>query len=92
MTTRITSQSSTSRGVSERGYYYDLSLSPYEYKGYKFPSAKKLELFIRESEKWLKKINESCDILDIFRVVKKDRNYYINKMHDKIYNEMKQKF
>lgn len=44
------------RIVSQRGVFRDLSLSPYEYKNsygdsFKFPSAKKLEIYEREIAK-----------------------------------------
>lgn len=38
---------------TRRGVYYDLDKSPYEYEGYKFSSAKKLDIFMRKvGEKW----------------------------------------
>lgn len=42
--------------VSRRGVYYDLSLSPYEFRtpygdSFKFSSAKKLEIYTRDVEK-----------------------------------------
>lgn len=44
--------------VSRRGVYYDLSLSPYEFQtpygdSFKFSSAKKLEIYTRDVEKEL---------------------------------------
>lgn len=42
--------------VSERGYYYDLSQSPFKVMGvnheqFIFPSAKKVEMFLRDYDK-----------------------------------------
>lgn len=49
--------------VSSRGVYYDLSLSPYEYETpygdlFKFSSAKKLEIYARDIENELRRINK----------------------------------
>lgn len=49
--------------VSRRGYYYDLSKSPYGYTSpygdfYKLPSAKKLEMMERESGAAIGRVNK----------------------------------
>lgn len=49
--------------VSRRGVYYDLSESPYEYKApygdiFKFSSQKKLEIYTRDIEKELERIDK----------------------------------
>lgn len=48
---------------SRRGVYYDLSASPYEYKtpygdAFKFSSEKKLEIYTRDVEKEIKRVDE----------------------------------
>lgn len=48
---------------SRRGVYYDLTKSPYEYKTpygdiFKFSSAKKLEIFSRDIDKEIKRIDD----------------------------------
>lgn len=48
--------------ISRRGVYYDLTLSPYEYKSpygdiFKFSSEKKLEIYTRDVEKELKRLD-----------------------------------
>jgi hypothetical protein len=56
---------------SSRGVYYDLSVSPYEFKGlygdiFKFSSSKKLEIYTREHAKrleQLKRCNEKINQL-----------------------------
>lgn len=49
--------------VSRRGVYYDLTISPYEYRTsygdiYKFSSAKRLELYTRDIEKELERLEK----------------------------------
>lgn len=49
--------------VSRRGVYYDLSLSPYEYTtpygdSFKFRSQKKLEMYTRDVEKEINKLDK----------------------------------
>lgn len=48
--------------ISRRGVYYDLSISPYEYvtpygEIFKFSSSKKLEIYTRDIEKELKRVD-----------------------------------
>lgn len=48
---------------SRRGVYYDLDVSPYEYKSpygdiFKFSSAKKLEIFSRDVKKEVKRVDD----------------------------------
>ena len=52
--------------VSSRGVYYDLSLSPYEYRTsygdiFKFSSAKKLEIYTRDVSKELDRLEKLLD-------------------------------
>ena len=54
----------TESKVSKRGVYYDLSLSPYEYESpygdlFKFSSRKKLEIYARDIEKELERMNKT---------------------------------
>lgn len=49
--------------VSARGVYYDLNLSPYEYKTpygdlFKFSSQKKLDIYTRDVQKELKRVDD----------------------------------
>ena len=51
---------------SRRGYYYDLTESPYEYESpygdlFKFPSAKQLEIYSRNVQKEVEKIDKVFD-------------------------------
>lgn len=51
---------------SRRGYYYDLKESPYEYESpygdlFKFPSKKQLEIYSRNVDKELDKIDKVFD-------------------------------
>ena len=51
---------------SRRGYYYDLSISPYEYESpygdlFKFPSAKQLEIYSRNVKKEINRIDMVID-------------------------------
>ena len=52
--------------VSSRGVYYDLSLSPYEYRTpygdiFKFSSQKKLEIYTRDVQKELDRFEKLYD-------------------------------
>jgi len=52
--------------VSARGVYYDLNLSPYEYQTpygdlFKFSSQKKLEIYARDVEKEIKRVDALID-------------------------------
>lgn len=49
--------------ISRRGVYYDLTISPYEYRTsygdiYKFSSAKKLELYTRDIQRELERLEK----------------------------------
>lgn len=51
---------------SRRGYYYDLNESPYEYESpygdlFKFPSAKQLEIYSRNVQKEVEKIDKAFE-------------------------------
>lgn len=53
----------TDEKISRRGVYYDLNLSPYEFKSpygdsFKFRSAKKLEVYTRDVEKELDRVEK----------------------------------
>lgn len=59
---------------TRRGVYRDLSLSPYEYKSpygdlFKFPSEKKLEIYARDVEKELDRVNKVLDRNDLWRML-----------------------
>lgn len=52
--------------VSRRGVYYDVTMSPYEFNSpygdiFKFSSAKKLEIYTRDVEKELKRLEAFLD-------------------------------
>lgn len=51
---------------SRRGYYYDLSISPYEYESpygdlFKFPSEKQREIYCRNVQKEVEKIDKAFE-------------------------------
>lgn len=55
---------------SRRGVYYDLSASPYEFRTsygdcFKFSSAKKLEIYTRDVEKELKRVDALIERHDL---------------------------
>lgn len=55
---------------SRRGVYYDLTESPYEYHNpygdsFKFSSEKKLEIYRRDIDKELKRVNDLFDRHDL---------------------------
>ena len=52
--------------VSRRGVYYDLNISPYEYKNpygdlFKFSSKKKLDIYTRDIVKEIKRVDDLFD-------------------------------
>ena len=56
--------------ISRRGVYYDLTQSPYEYNSpygdsFKFSSEKKLEIYVRDIEKELKRVDALLDRHDL---------------------------
>lgn len=64
----------TDKKVSRRGVYYDLSLSPYEYTtpygdSFKFQSQKKLEMYTRDVEKEVHKLNKLIDKHQLSEIV-----------------------
>ena len=83
---------------SARGYYYDLSLSPHIIQGvsdtsYIFPSEKKKEMFIKEYEKRVNKLNVLLTRVSnlsgqSFSISKNMEKYMMNE----IYKEMKRNF
>lgn len=59
---------------SRRGVYRDLSKSPYEYQSpygdlFKFPSEKKLEMYARDVQKELDRLNKTLDRNELWRYV-----------------------
>lgn len=55
---------------TRRGLYYDLSLSPYGYKTpygdfFKFRSAKKKEIFVRDLPKHIRKVDKLIEQYDL---------------------------
>ena len=60
--------------VSRRGVYYDLTQSPYEFKTpygdlFKFKSSKKLEIFTRDIEKELDRLDKLIDRHDMLSFI-----------------------
>lgn len=60
--------------VSRRGVYYDLSLSPYEYKSpygdlFKFSSKKRLDIYERDIDKELERVDTALDRNGLVRML-----------------------
>ena len=60
--------------ISRRGVYYDLSASPYEFTTpygdvFKFSSKKKLEIYTRDINKELKRVNDIFERHDLKKLV-----------------------
>ena len=75
---------------SRRGYYYDLNESPYEFENsygdlYKFPSAKQLEIYSRNVQKELEKLNKTLDKLDCKRYM---TFYVLNAVYRSVYRSL----
>lgn len=59
---------------SRRGVYYELSMSPYEFKSpygdlFKFSSAKKLEIYSRDVEKEITRFNKIVERYNLMEYV-----------------------
>lgn len=59
---------------SRRGVYYDLRESPYEYNSpygdlFKFSSQKKLEIYTRDVDKEIKRVNDLFDRHELIKLV-----------------------
>ena len=78
---------------TRRGVYLDLDASPYEYRGLKFSSAKKLKMFKTRYEAKVEALNKIED--KIYRIVGVTKVFDIYSLADKIllktYNEMQYK-
>ena len=62
------------RPVSRYGVYRDLSLSPYEYESpygdlFKFSSQKRLEIYARDVEKELSRVQKALYRNDLYRIL-----------------------
>jgi hypothetical protein len=81
---------------SLRGYYYNLSLSPYvlhtSHGEYPFPSAKKFDVFVKEYEKKLKRLYDSANFITTNTPFKLDIRQIEFDMMDELYQEHKKKF
>lgn len=85
--------------VSERGYFYDLSLSPYTFVGtdikteYKFPSPKKKEVYVNEVNKRVSYLFYLTDrIYSISKLEIPMINEIIIAIEKDVYEEMRVKF
>lgn len=63
--------------VSRRGVYYDLTISPYEYTTpygeiFKFSSQKKLDIYTRDIEKELQRVEKIIDRHDMKSFIEKE--------------------
>jgi hypothetical protein len=82
---------------SQRGVYYDLKYSPYEYETsygeiFKFSSAKKLEIYTRELPKRIdtvtKNINKIHLLTDYLIVHPEEQSKIYAKIEKKLYKEV----
>lgn len=60
--------------ISRRGVYYDLEVSPYEYTTpygdiFKFSSSKKLEIYVRDIQKEIKRFDAFLDRHDLRSII-----------------------
>ena len=70
--------------VSRRGVYYDLSISPYEFKTpygeiFKFSSQKKMEIYTRDIERELKRLEDVIDRNDMRSFIPEEIESLLNK-------------
>lgn len=64
----------TEEFVTRRGVYKDLTLSPYEYESpygdlFKFSSQKRLEIYARDVEKELSRVQKALYRNDLYRIL-----------------------
>lgn len=60
--------------ISSRGVYYDLTISPYEFKSpygdiFKFSSRKKLEIYTRDIVKEIKRVDDLIARYDLDKII-----------------------
>ena len=72
-----------SRDVSERGYYYNLEKSPYEWKSpygdsYKLPSAKRLEMMETRAQAARNQVNK---LLERHKLIESLPPDFVEKLH-----------
>lgn len=81
--------------ISERGVYYDLSISPYVYRSpygdiFKFSSRKKLEVYTRKIEEEKERLESLLfkfkDLNDSWKTGTRD--LYHKNMYERIYNKV----
>lgn len=96
--TKIVEQKPSKLKQSVRGYYYDLSESPFHVVGvnhekFIFPSSKKREMFLKEYNKRISSLDLLLSRVEnaIGRKIEIDDDMLHFITHD-IYNEMKRKF
>lgn len=96
--TKIVEQKTSKKKKSVRGYFYDLSESPFHVIGvnhekFIFPSAKKREMFLKEYDKRISSLDLLLSRVENAsgRTIKIDNEMLSFITHD-IYNEMKRKF
>lgn len=96
--TNIVDKEIKKRKTSDRGYYYDLSISPFNVVGvydekFIFPSAKKREMFLKEYDKRISNLQlllSRVENMSGKKIEMDDKMFYFI-THD-IYNEMKKRF
>ena len=80
--------------ISSRGVYYDLTLSPYEYRTpygeiFKFSSAKKLEIYTRDIVKELDRLDKLLDRNNLRGELAKEFIQYLHRcVHRSFYKKI----
>lgn len=80
--------------ISRRGVYYDLSISPYEYKSpygdlFKFSSEKKLQIYTRDIEKELTRYQNFINRNGLCKLIPKEINQLlVRAVYKSLYNKV----
>lgn len=84
----------TKNGVSSRGVYHDLTISPYEFKTpygdiFKFSSAKKLEIYTRDIPKELNRLDKLVDRNNLRNFIHEDIDRLLRRaVYDAFYKQV----
>lgn len=80
--------------VSRRGVYYDLTISPYEFKSpygdiFKFSSEKKLQIYTRDIEKELSRYESFINRNGLFKLIPHEiKQLLVRAVYKSLYNKV----
>lgn len=85
---------SDEKKISRRGVYYDLTISPYEYKSpygdiFKFSSEKKLQIYTRDIEKELTRYDSFINRNGLYKLIPPEiKQLLVRAVYKSLYNKV----